>query len=264
MEHLGAEEGDAIRLDQAGYSTGTLYVDGLSSEGSVFGISALSMPQSARAAASRVWEDIRLLAIAADMAGRHGLKLEVYEAPNPTYRRVEQLNQPDMAWLNSLCLRESCCMKLAGDRLIIYSEPAFERKAPAASFHKSQLMGSPRFVDEGAGLMQACVVTWQDGKGGQIMGKATAPVSGGTLTIQERVTSPAEAARFAAGYLRQANKRDSGEVAMPLSAGLTGGNTVAISGTGLGDGRHFVTRAAHDFIRKETRLYLRRPMEGVS
>lgn len=255
-------QGDAIALKAEGYTTGTLFVDGMSSAGEVFSLSALSLPQRARACASRVWEDIRLLAIAADIAGRYGLELKVYDVPNPSYKRVEQLNQPDMAWLNGLCLREGCMLKLAGNRLIIYGERAFEQKAPAVTADRSRFMEVYQFRSVGAGLMAECRVIWNDGQGGVITGRASAPVEGGTFIVHQRVASQGEADRFAAGLLRQANKKDSGMVSLPLNTGLTGGNTIAITGAGLGNGTHFITRAEHDFIGNRTVLSLRRPLEG--
>lgn len=256
------KRGDRLELKDSGYSTGLLYVDGLASARGRFTVKALSLPQKARACSSRAWEEIQLLAIAADMAGKYGLSLRVFGAPNPTYKRVEQLNQPDMGFLNGLCLREGCMLKLAGSSMIIYDEKSFEIKAPAITISQGDLTGLYEFYDDGAGWMAQCQVQWFDSDGIMITGLAESPEAGGKLNIIERVESQGEASRFAGGYLRQANKFPSGFVTVGLNTGIAGGNVIGIKDTGLGDGNHFITKTRHDFIGKTSTLALRRPLKG--
>jgi hypothetical protein len=82
--------------------------------GSSVSLKATSLPHSSTMRTqkkSRTWENIRLSAIAADIAKRGGMKCMFESAHDPLYARREQLQISDISFLQGLCQKEGISLK---------------------------------------------------------------------------------------------------------------------------------------------------------
>jgi hypothetical protein len=77
--------------------------------------------------------------------------------------------------------------------------------------------------------------------------------------------SNSEAARFARGLLRAANKNaQTGCFRRALTKGIAAASVINIKTekASVWDGKVFVTRTRHDFVTGETKVFFRKPLEG--
>ncbi|WP_048744217.1 phage late control D family protein [Paenibacillus sp. P22] len=217
-------------------------------------IGALSIPAgstSRRQRNTRAWEKATLRTIAADISKNAGLKL-LFEVPyNPTYDRIEQTNQTDMAFLMETCAREGVALKVSGGSVVLFDEAEYERKAPVCTITrgKDAVLSYSFSWSVADAIYRACVLTYTDNKGKTLSVTYTppgAPKTGPVLKVNESAASPAEALRTAQKRLREQNKQYG--LATLLLAGdprMAASLTIMIAGWGRYDGKYIIERATH-------------------
>ena len=104
---------------------------------------------------------------------------------------------------------------------------------------------------------------------GSFSGKFKAPGATNTAVLRPDkpipVTSNAEAARFAKGLLRNANKYGhTGQFSKELLTGYAAASLLKLKTTKASawDGTVFVYKVRHDFVGNKSTLYFREPLEG--
>jgi phage protein D len=188
---------------------------------------------------------------------------------DPSYDRVEQTEQSDLAFLLGLCEDAGLSLKITGQQIVIFDDRKYELLPPLIQIVKGkssvisysitsstrEVYSAARVEYKGASQKDSIVYTFTP---------PNKPNTGKTLIINERVTSIAEAERLAKKKLRQQNKE---EVKFSLtimgSVILVAGITVVLQGWGAFDGKYFVEEATHDGGSGYTvKLELRRVLEG--
>jgi phage protein D len=257
---------DTLRVLDNGFDTGLMYVDQLSQSAGIFGIKALSIPQTSKTARSQGWEKVRLLEIATEIAARYGFALQTYGVVNHLYERVDQQETADFAFLADLCTLEGYALKINNQSLVIYSESMQEQVA--VDFNLSVLgvggiNGSFGFSDKSTDIYQKCIVRSQS-LGGYIEGEYSASgILGPTVKRTIYATNQAEANRWAKGILRSYNKHMiTGSLSINLNTNYAAGTNISIEDVGMFDGKYFIHRLIHDLINNQTSLTLRKPLEG--
>ncbi|MEB3103088.1 phage late control D family protein [Ferviditalea candida] len=257
---------DTLRIKQDGFDTGTMYIDELTQGAGVFGLKALSIPQIAKTARSQGWENVRFLEIATRIAARYRFGLQTYNVVNHLYSRVDQIEEPDFAFLAYRSMLEGYALKINNGNLVIYDEATEEQKAPDAVNGKiflRDLHGAFEFKDKSTDIYAKCIVRSQMSSG-YIQGEYSASgIYGPTMKRNLYMTNQAEANRWARGLLRSTNKyMITGTFGIDLNPNLAAGTSVNVSEVGMFDGKFFIDRLIHDLIHNRTQLTIRKPLEG--
>lgn len=239
---------------------------------SIVSIKGISVPESSSLRGekkNKAWEETKLSVIAREKAKEAELNL-FYDSPeDPKYDRIEQTEETDIAFLMRLCNDAGLCLKVSGKQLVIFDEAKYESEPAIATLErKVSEVKSFRGRTTSIGTYKACRVTYFAGKDEKSISAtftpAKAPKVGRTLTVNERVSSIAEAQRLAKKKLREANK-EATQVSITMAGDprMVAGVTVNLKGFGAFDGKYIVTQAVHSQQNGyETSLELRRCLEG--
>jgi len=254
------EKNQRIELSRDGFKSGIMYVDSWEQVPGYFILQALSVPQEAKTAYYRSWEDVQFLELVQEIAGRYKLDLHTQGIQNYLYKRVEQKNQTDIQFLSGRCKLEGYALKITNNTLVIFNESAMEKEPPAAVLDSGDFDGEYQFWDNSIGVFSACQI---------IYGSVKAETKDMTLYGPVRkitdipVSSIGEAQRFSAGILRSLNKSHAGgSCRIRFNPGIAAGNMIEIQNIGLADGKYYCEKVVHNLVAERTKLYLRRPMEG--
>lgn len=250
-----------VAVKEKGFSSGLMFIDELEQERGLFTVRALSIPQEAKTENTKAWENVRFMEFAGEMARKYGLELQAFGVQNHLYPRVDQFEQPDLAFLSYRCMMEGYALKITDGTAVIYDERHIESQASARKIYADQVDGTVRFKDKSTGIFNSCRVTY--GSMGYEFKPAQAPPGPVLKICDAYLSSPAEAERYSRGLLRQKNKHEkSGALTIRLDTGIAAGNIVEVHRVGMFDGRYFVEQAVHRLKEGRTSLKLRKPLEG--
>ncbi len=200
--------------------------------------------------ASRAWENVKLSAIAQDIATGANVQL-VYEATDdPMISRAEQAEVSALAFLEKLCADYYLSLKVADGKLIIFDTTTLERQEAVLVMRRDvSAIKSFRATATLSEVYKTAEVNYAHGKQAeQFSAKVedSSKATGKTLRINKKVDSQAEAERLAANALREKNRE---ELKIELTTvgdfNLLSGNVVELEGHGVFDGRWLVKRARH-------------------
>ncbi|MEK5477576.1 contractile injection system protein, VgrG/Pvc8 family [Paenibacillus sp. FSL R5-0407] len=221
----------------------------------VVSIKAISLPVGSSARGeqrTKAWEKAKLKTIAADVAKRAGLKL-LYEAKvDPSYDRLDQTEQSDLAFLNDQAKQEGIAVKIASGKLILFDEAEYEKQKSVASIErgKDNILSYQFSWGTAYTAYRACEVSYKPPKSKKVI-KYTytppgAPKTGPVLKIKQQVDSPAAAQRLARKSLREKNK-EAGKASLTLVGDIrmAAGLTIDIVGWGRFDGKYIIESCRH-------------------
>ncbi len=200
---------------------------------------------------TRAWENIRLRDIAQDMAAKAEMGLQYLAEYNPRYKRRDQTEQSDLAFLLECCEKAGLALKVTNDNIVIFDEEQMEAQAPVMTIEKGKSnVLRYRFNSRSRDIYRACVVQYKDPSTGQtfkhIYEPPNAPVTGQLLKINERVEDAEEGKVLARKRLREKNcKENMASLTLVGDVRLVGGATVLVKNWGSFDGKYYVTRAQH-------------------
>ena len=255
--------GEKVRLVDGANDTGVMYVTSIRPENGLFTLRAMSMPLSGENVNSRSWEDVRLLQIGQDIAAKHGLTFKTYGVTDRTYSYIKQERQTDFEFLHRRCQLEGCAMLIYDGTLVMYDEHKMEEQKAADTITIGS-DGRFTFYDDSAQTFGSAVVVSGGFRGTYTDAKAN---DGRILRPKTEIecTSNTEAARFARGLLRAANKNArTGYFRRRLTREIAAASVINIEAEKASswDGKIFVTRTRHDFLTGETKIFFRKPLEG--
>lgn len=255
--------GDTIRLTEGASDTGKMYLHSMKPENGLFTIRAMSMPRSGATKKSKSWEGVHYLQLAHEFAGNHGLTFQNYGCKDQVYPYMRQENETDFAMFSRLSMLEGNQMLIYDGKLLAYNEQYIEGQTPAATLTVGE-DGVFTYQDNRAAGYGSCEVS-----SGSYSGKFKAPSSVSTAILRpERailVNSNAEAARFAKGLLRNANKYGLvGQFSKELLTGYAAASLLNLKTekASAWDGTVFVYKVRHDFVGNKSTIYFRQPLEG--
>lgn len=218
-------------------------------------IKAISLPVGSNARAerrTRAWEKVTLKTIAADVAKKAKLKL-LYEAKdNPSYDRLDQTEQSDLAFLNDQAKQEGIAVKIASGKLVLFDEAEYEKKKAAVTIERGQdnVLSYQFSWGTAYTAYRACEVSYKPPKSKKTI-KYTytpprAPKEGPTLKVNQQVDSAAAAQRLARKSLREKNK-EAGRASLTLVGDIrmAAGVTIDIKGWGRFDGKYIIDSCRH-------------------
>ena len=218
---------------------------------------------------SKAWENIKLSAIAQNIADSAGLDLFLDINADPLYERKDQSETSDMSFISDLCKKEGFGFKVTDSKLVIYDEVKYEQKPNVIILSKSGgLINSYSFKTTLTNSSYGgCKVKYRDAKKGQVIEYLyTVKELQDTDKIyvfNEVVTSLEEAMRLAEKTLRKYNKK---EVTASLNVVgdliYVGAACVQLVDFGVFSGKYFIDKSSHGFPNYNVDLELHRVLEG--
>ena len=255
--------GDTIRFTEGASDTGDMFIHSMTPENGLFTIRALSMPLSGTTRRSKSWDGVRFLQLGNEIAKNHGLEFQNFGCADQIYPYVRQDRETDFAFFSRLCMLEGCAMLIYDGKLIVYNEQHIEQQTPAGTLDVD-INGIFQYKDNRSRNYGSCEVS-----SGIYTGKFNAPGAINTTVFRPEetipVTSNAEAARFAKGLLRNANKYGhTGRFSKKLLPGYAAASLLRLKTTKASawDGTVFVYKVRHDFVGNKSTLYFRHLLEG--
>ena len=257
------KRGEKVRLVDGADDTGDMYVTSIQPENGLFTLRAMSMPLSGENVNSRSWEDVRLLQIGQDIANKHGLKFKAYDVTDHKYNYIKQEQQTDFEFFHRRCQLEGCAMLIYDGTLIMYDE----RQREATDATDTIIIGADgrfSYFDDSAQSFGTVEIV-----SGSYRGTFTDKNANTSRVLKPKqaieCSSNAEAARFARGLLRAANKNTrTGYFRRVLTRGISAASVINIETekASVWNGKVIITRARHDFLTGETKIWFRKPLEG--
>ena len=255
----GPKEGDRIAVEDGAARTGSMLVASVVPQSSRFTVTAYPVPRQARDRRCKSWERVKLSQLLAEAAGRHGLTWSMYGLDDFEYSYVEQDNESDLPFLDRRLTYEGAALVCYDGALVAYSGPWLEEQGAAGEL--TVVPGVDyEFRDDTARAYGSCTVTdgsttatYRAGEGRELL-----------RVVPERISSPAEAERWAKGLLRAAN-REACTMTIRTDSMLRGyaaGSMVELhaSAAASWDGPAVVSRIRHDYRNERAKIWLTRPL----
>lgn len=217
---------------------------------------------------SRAWEDVKLSAIAADIAAKAGVELFFEASDDPTVKRAEQAELSALAFLEKLCRDNGLALKFADGKLIIFDEAALESQAAVSVLRYDRSVikqfSATATLSE---IYKSCEVSYKHGKQDELFQSKfedPAKADGKVLKVNQKVETKAEAEKLARKKLREKNKE---EIKIQLTTvgrfEYLSGQVVELAGHGFYNGRYIIERATHKVgTGYEVSLEMRRCLNG--
>lgn len=218
---------------------------------------------------SKAWENIKLSAIAQNIADSAGLDLFLDLNSDPLYSRKDQSETSDMSFLADICKKEGLGFKVTDSKIVIYDEVKYEKKASIITLSESGgLVNSYSFKTTLTNSSYAgCKIKYRNAKQGTVIDYLYSikdiEKDDKIYELNEIVTSLEEAMRLAEKTLRKLNKK---EVTASLSVigdlRCLGAVCVDLVGFGAFNGKYFIDKAAHSLPNYNVDLEMHRVLEG--
>ena len=205
----------------------------------------------------RAWTKYTLSNIGQEIAKKAGLGYLFDSEKDPTYSRVEQTKQTDLAFLMDLCHRNGCSLKVTDHRLIIFEQSRYEKmeEAITVTFKDGSYTRYDLNTQEGENHYTGCIVRYYNPNTKQIFTGTvladdadTSKADGNYLTVtNEPVSSNEEAKALANARLRLANKFEK-KVSLTMlgNPNLAAGLPIRLKNFGMFDGKYTIRQAKHE------------------
>jgi uncharacterized protein len=237
-------------------------------------VRGISVPESSSLRGkerTRAWEKASLKKVVQDIAKKNKLKLyfSVQVEAIPTYDRLEQQNETDLAFLMRICNEASLALKIANQTIYIFDEARLERDGAVTTISRlDHRLKSWNGNDTLTGIYKACTVSYTNPKTKKTY-KYTftppkPPKTNKILYVNEEVTSQAAAIRLAKAKLRAENKNATTfSLVLAGFLNLYAGQTINLKDFGAFDGKYIITSFSGKLgSNSETSLELRKCLEG--
>lgn len=255
---------------------GVFKIDGLDASGppSAAAIKATSLPHSSAvrtATQTKAWENIKLSALAGEIAKKNDMKCMFESSFDPLYTRREQVQVSDIVFLQGLCKDAGISLKVSGSIIILFDESDFENKEAVREIRRGAADVKSYRFSSGTNdkSYSRCHVSYTDPISGKTIEYTykpkNAPKVGQVLEVNEKVKTREEARRLAMKRLRQKNKNEfSAEFTLVGDTRLVAGVTVTVIGWGMFDGKYIINTATHGVTGSgyTLQIKLRRVLEG--
>lgn len=220
---------------------------------------------------TKAWEKYSLSKIAEEIASKNGMECMFESSFDPYYKRKEQLQTSDIAFLQKLCKDAGISLKVTAKKIVLFNKAEYEKKEAIRTIErgKADVLKYSLSTSSVDTTYSSCRVKYTDPETKKTF-EATykapdADKDGQVLEINEKVESNAEAKTLAEKRLREKNSQE-----FKVSFGVAGdtmlvaGVTVLVKGWGAFDGKYIVETATHTVSSSgyRTDITLRRVLEG--
>lgn len=234
--------------DNYNFYCGNFLIDDFSARGfpRVVNVGGVSVPQNDNFRSENItktWTAMGLRQIAADIAGRAGVKL-VYDAADLKIESMEQNNRTDCTFLKELCNAYGYSMKIHSEKLIIYDTEAYERKKKICDIDETDMI-SYEYHDTIQGSYTGAVMSFADPNN-----EAEYEVRIGTaeriFEINKTADNLADAEKKGIAVLNMENRKiTTMTVTIMARPGLAATSCVEVTGLKSMNGKYFIDRIRH-------------------
>lgn len=238
------KEGDDRALDCGAFVLDDFSFSGPPTEGTISAISIPALSAFKETSRSKTWEKVTLYEIAKDIAARASVGLVFDNAPTWTIVSIEQSNQTDCEFLNTLCEKYGFALKVYNSKLVVYDRGAYEKKEPVGTIDKAD-MTSWSWKTTLAGTYTGGTITYTDPK---TEADVTYTVGSGDrmLACSEKADSAADAQRILEAAIAKENfSATTLEIEIAGDPKYCSGQNWTISGLGQINGKYFVDKCTH-------------------
>ena len=215
------------------------------------GVSSSIKKQVSQVKKSRTWENVTLSEVIGDIAAENGFSLMMDSCADGHLEYVDQIEQSDLEFLQTLCADYGQTVKVQEGRIIVYDLAEYEAKTPALEVSREdERLISARFSSKSAQVYKKAHVRYHDPVNDETYDAEyeddAEEGSERELEICERVESQSDAERLAEQRLNAANRKEiTGSIVLIGDVRLAAGETLQVSGFGMFSGRHFITKCTH-------------------
>ncbi len=219
---------------------------------------------------SRTWENTTLKNIGAKMAGSSGMKFMYLSSSDPTYKRKEQVNMTDIAFLKKMCKKAGISLKVTSKKLVLFDAAEYEKKPEVKKIKagKGNILSYSFSTKTADTAYSSCHVVYTDPVTKKTIEATYTPKNansdGQKLEVKQKVSSAAEAKELARKSLRAKNKSETtAEFTLVGDVDYVAGITVRVYGYGEFNGKYIVEQATHSITGGyKTQIKLRSCLEG--
>lgn len=254
--------GDEIEIVYGAIGTGIMFVSSAIPQNGMYDITAQAAPATGYEARDKAWEKVRLLQIAQEIASRNGLGFKSYGVTDQLYAYLLQSNEGDFHFLHRRAQLEGCAFLVYNKTLILYNEAYMESQAASETLEVTE-DADYRYNDKREELYGSCLIENGMYTGNFSVGNGSSRVLKPAAKFY--VGNNGEAARYAKGLLRAANKGClGGYVRTRIMTGYAAASTVELSNVRAPswDGTVFLDHVRNDYGQGKSKIFFRRPLEG--
>lgn len=219
---------------------------------------------------SRTWENTTLKNMGAKIAKRSGMKFMYLSDSNPTYKRKEQVNMTDIAFLKKMCKKAGISLKVTSKTIVLFDAANYEKKKEVKKIKagKGNILSYSFSTKTADTAYSSCHVIYTDPNTKKTIEATYTPENansdGQKLEIKQKVSSVAEAQELARKSLRAKNKGETtAEFTLVGDVDYVAGITVRVYGYGEFNGKYIVEQATHSITGGyKTQIKLRSCLEG--
>lgn len=219
---------------------------------------------------SRTWENTTLKNMGAKIAKRSGMKFMYLSDSNPTYKRKEQVNMTDIAFLKKMCKKAGISLKVTSKTIVLFDAADYEKKKEVKKIKagKGNILSYSFSTKTADTAYSSCHVIYTDPNTKKTIEATYTPENansdGQKLEIKQKVSSVAEAQELARKSLRAKNKGETtAEFTLVGDVDYVAGITVRVYGYGEFNGKYIVEQATHSITGGyKVQIKLRSCLEG--
>ena len=218
----------------------------------------------------QAWENTTLKNIATKIGKRNGMKVMYLSTYNPVYKRKEQKNQTDIAFLKRLCKQAGISLKVTSKTIVLFDAAEYEKKKEIKKIKagKGNILSYSFSTKTADTSYSKCHVEYTDPNTKKKIEYTYEPENankdGQTLEVKQKVSSIEEAKELARKSLRAKNKGETtAEFTLVGDVDLVAGVTVRVYGYGEFNGKYIIEQANHSITGGyKTQIKLRSCLEG--
>lgn len=236
-------------------------------------IKATSIPYKAKLRQTqhnKTWENTTLKNIGSKIAKNSGMKFMYLSDSNPTYKRREQVNMTDIAFLKKMCKKAGISLKVTSNTIVLFDAADYEKKAEVKKIKagKGNILSYSFSTKTADTAYSSCHVIYTDPDTKETIEATYTPenanADGQTLEVKQKVSSVAEAKELARKSLRAKNKGETtAEFTLVGDVDYVAGITVRVYGYGEFNGKYIVEQATHSITGGyKVQIKLRSCLEG--
>lgn len=195
---------------------------------------------------TKTYENTTLENIGNEVAGRAGIAL-YYEAPNIPIEKVEQSEKDDCSFYNELVKLYGFAMKIYKNKIVVFSEAAYESKRSVATLTEQNIEPSWSWNTKLCKTYTGAHYEYTNNDKNQTI---TVDVGSGNriLKVTDAASNTSEAERITLAKINEANKSDTTmSVTLTLAnRSIIATSCVTVSGFGKVDGKYYVEKVTWD------------------